>query len=72
MQIKHSLPRRKFTLLVDEGQIFVNGIPVESYKHEIKYGEKLIIKTGKYRINETIKISSKKSESVIVLFNKPK
>ncbi len=72
LQTQHSLSRRKFTVLVDQWQVFLNNVSIESYKHEIKWGEQIMIKSWKYRINEKIKISDKKVDPIIVLFNKPK
>ena len=68
LQSTHSVSRRKFTDLVDQGQIFLDGKLVESYKQDIHDDEQL--KIGK-EIDEKIKMPQKESDSIVVLFNKP-
>jgi 16S rRNA pseudouridine516 synthase len=73
LQSVYSISRRKFTDLIDQGKISVNGEVVHSYKQLIQENEELRIKNEelKYFIDEKVKITRKESESIIVLFNKP-
>ncbi|NTW44103.1 MAG: hypothetical protein HGB14_06635 [Anaerolineaceae bacterium] len=54
LQSTHSISRRKFTDLVDQGKIFVDGGLVESYKQEIQDGEQLKVAS---EIDEKVKIT---------------
>jgi 16S rRNA U516 pseudouridylate synthase RsuA-like enzyme len=72
LQSKYSISRRAFTQLVDEHTIFLDGKIIDSYKQEITPGNVLKIDDPKYRIEEKIQIAQQeKTDSVIVLFNKP-
>lgn len=71
LQSVYAISRRKFTDLVDQGQISLDGKLVNSYKQLITNNEQLTIKSEQYKINEKMQIPQKESDSVIVLFNKP-
>lgn len=65
LQSTHSISRRRFTDLVDQGKIFVNGQCVVSYKQEILDDDRLKVDG----LEEIVRIVA--STSVIVMFNKP-
>ncbi|PJA48146.1 MAG: hypothetical protein CO170_03605 [candidate division SR1 bacterium CG_4_9_14_3_um_filter_40_9] len=67
LQSVHSISRRKFTDLVDQGKIFLNGKLVNSYKQLIQEDDRLEMIDD--RLKETVHMVV--SESRIVLFNKP-
>ena len=73
LQTKHQLPRRKITLLIDNGKIFINKEKVNNYKAELL--EKDLLEIPDLRINEYILSDSSNTENKkpdFILFNKPK
>lgn len=70
LQTHYGIPRRKITLLIDEGQVFLNQKKVENYKAECSHGDLLEIKA--LALSERVKISKELSDFPLLLaFNKP-
>ena len=70
IQTRHQISRRNFVSLVKQGYVSVNGKKINSYTQEVISGDKLLIKTPTFNIEETIQEVQKKS--MVILFNKPK
>ena len=73
LQTKHQLPRRKITLLIDNGKIFINKEKVNNYKAELL--EKDLLEIPDLRIKEYILSNASNTENKkpdFILFNKPK
>ena len=73
LQTKHQLPRRKITLLIDDGKIFINNEKVNNYKAELV--EKDLLEIPDLRIKEYILSDASNTENKkpdFILFNKPK
>ena len=73
LQTKHQLPRRKITLLIDNGKVFINKEKVNNYKAELHEKDLLEIpdiKLQEYILSDTSNTENKKPE--FILFNKPK
>ena len=73
LQTKHQLPRRKITLLIDNGKIFINKEKVNNYKAELL--EKDLLEIPDLRIKEYILSDASNTENKkpdFILFNKPK
>ena len=73
LQTKHQLPRRKITLLIDNGKVFINKEKVNNYKAELHEKDLLEIpdiKLQEYILSDTSNTENKKPD--FILFNKPK
>ena len=73
LQTKHQLPRRKITLLIDNGKVFINKEKVNNYKAELHERDLLEIpdiKLQEYILSDTSNTENKKPD--FILFNKPK
>ena len=73
LQTKHQLPRRKITLLIDNGKIFINNEKVNNYKAELVEKDLLEIpdiKLQEYILSDESNTENKKPD--FILFNKPK
>ena len=73
LQTKHQLPRRKITLLIDDGKIFINKEKVNNYKAELHEKDLLEIpdiKLQEYILSDASNTENKKPD--FILFNKPK
>lgn len=73
LQTKHQLPRRKITLLIDNGKVFINKEKVNNYKAELH--EKDLLEIPDLRIKEYILSDASNTENKkpdFILFNKPK
>ena len=73
LQTKHQLPRRKITLLIDNGKIFINKEKVNNYKAELLEKDLLEIpdlSIKEYILSDTSNTENKKPD--FILFNKPK
>ena len=73
LQTKHQLPRRKITLLIDNGKIFINKEKVNNYKAELHEKDLLEIPDIKLQENILSDISNTENKKPdFILFNKPK
>ena len=73
LQTKHQLPRRKITLLIDNGKVFINKEKVNNYKAELHEKDLLEIpdiKLQEYILSDISNTENKKPD--FILFNKPK
>ena len=73
LQTKYQLPRRKITLLIDNGKVFINKEKVNNYKAELHEKDLLEIpdiKLQEYILSDTSNTENKKPD--FILFNKPK
>lgn len=73
LQTKHQLPRRKITLLIDNGKVFINKEKVNNYKAELHEKDLLEIpdiKLQEYILSDTSNTENKKPD--FILFNKSK
>ena len=73
LQTKQQLPRRKITLLIDNGKIFINKEKVNNYKAELL--EKDLLEIPDLKLQEHILSDASNTENKkpdFILFNKPK
>ncbi len=70
IQTRHQISRRNFVSYVQQGYVLINGKKISSYTQEVQNGDKLLIKSPKYAIDEIIK--EQQANATLILFNKPK
>lgn len=68
LQKTQGVARRKLTLLIDQGKIFVNDKKVESYTHEIQEGDAIRVQGDTTKS----KLADASHPASLLLFNKPK
>ena len=66
LQKTQQISRRSIVDLIRNWKIFVNGEKIESFKHPINKGDRLIVEEKNYTVLEINK------EKKLILFNKPK
>lgn len=67
LQKNKHLSRRAIVQLIKEKKIFLNGIPLESFKQELTLGDEIIFPKGRIQVTEQTKVVPQ-----LLLFNKPK